>query len=59
MKWLKSKSFWGAVVLGATGVLRVVKPGWSEALDTIASLAAGLGIIGVAHKVEKSRRPPE
>lgn len=55
MKWLKSKSFWGAVIVGVGSVVRVVKPEWEPVIDTIIGLGASLGIIGVAHKIEKAK----
>ena len=55
MKWLKSKSIWGAVILGVAGVIRVVKPEWEGGIETVMALAAALGIIGVRHGIEKAK----
>ena len=55
MKWLRSKSFWGSVIVAGSSIARVLWPE-SPVPELVLGLGASLGLIGVAHKVEKARR---
>ena len=56
MAWLKSKSVWGAVIVGIASVIRVAKPEWADIADAVIGVGAAIGIVGVRHAVAKAAR---
>ena len=56
MNWMKSKSVWGAMIVGVASVIRAAKPEWADVIDAVIGVGAAVGILGVRHAVEKVGR---
>lgn len=52
MKWPLSKTVWGAIIVGVSGVWKAVDPD-SPIPDILLGIGGALGLIGVRHAISK------